>query len=409
WWKSTPRVPKPLFSRMPASSLHILFLVSWYPNRNAPVLGNFIRRHAEAAALRHKISVVYACSGENVAEGKTEVQLSSAGNLTECIVYYGKVRSTTPVIAQVKKRSVYREAMKEGIRLVREKNGRADILHVHVIWPAVHAALPLLEETDIPLVISEHWSGYLPEDGNYRGVLLKFFSTKLAEKARHITVVSSRMKDAMLAHGFRNSFSILPNCADETVFFPAEKKENGKIKLLHVSMLVDREKNVSGMLRAMKRFEKNHDISLHIIGDGPERQTHEETARRLSLLQKNVFFHGLKNSAEIAQEMRTSDALLLFSHFEGMPVTIIEAQLCGLPVIATKTGAIPDMVRSTEGMLVDPADEEQLFNAILSFAAKKNDYDRAAISRRAMENYSVDAVSRHLDSIYQNVMTHGGA
>src|ERR1044072_6775721 len=142
---------------MPGRQLHILFVASWYPNRNAPALGNFIQRHAQAAALFHKISVVYAIAEKKLAEGKTEIVETHTGNLSEYIVYYGKIKSKIQGISQFKKRNAYRAAIATGINCAKNKNGAPDLLHVHVIWPAALAVLPLLEQLNVPLLISEHW------------------------------------------------------------------------------------------------------------------------------------------------------------------------------------------------------------------------------------------------------------
>lgn len=385
--------------------MHILFIASWYPNRNAPALGNFIQQHARAAALKHTVSVVYACSDENLPEGKTEAKQNPKGNLTELIVYYGKIRSKFPILSQLKKSRAYQSAIRSAVLHAVKMNGKPDVLHVHVIWPAALAVIPILKDLDVPLVISEHWSGYLPEDGNYKGMLMKNYSQKLANEAKHITVVSSRMEKAMRDHGLGNQFSILPNTIDTKIFRPGTAaKSKTKFRLLHVSMLVDREKNISGILRVMKSLESHPDISLEIIGNGPEKEKHEALAKSLGILNQSVFFSGFKTANEIAAAMQNSDALLMFSHFEGMPVTIIEAQSCGLPVIASRTGAIPEMVRENEGILVDPGNESGLKEAILALKEKRNGFSSKTIRERAVKQYSPEAVSGMLNGIYSSVI-----
>lgn len=384
---------------------HILFIASWYPNRNAPALGNFIQQHARAAAMKNRVSVVYACSDENLPEGKTEAKQNSKGNLNELIVYYGKIRSKIPILSQLKKSKAYQSAIRSAVLHAVKLNGKPDVLHVHVIWPAAIAVMPILKDLNVPLVISEHWSGYLPEDGNYKGIMLKSYSQKLAKEARLITVVSSRMEKAMRHHGLGNQFSVLPNTVDTKLFrLSAAKKSKNEFRLLHVSMLVDREKNISGILRVMKSLEDHPEISLEIVGEGPERKTHESLAASLGILNKSVRFSGYKDASGVSDAMQNSDALLMFSHYEGMPVTIIEAQSCGLLVIASRTGAIPEMVRENEGILVDPGKEAELKQAILSLKEKRNTVSPAAIRERAVKQYSPEAVAGILNGIYSSVM-----
>ncbi|MDQ3110581.1 MAG: glycosyltransferase [Bacteroidota bacterium] len=385
---------------------HILFLASWYPNRHAPALGNFIQQHARAAALENRVSVVYASADKTLEEGKVEVEENHSGNLSEYRIYYGKITSALPLLSTLKKRQAYRDAVKTGIELATTKNGRADLLHLHVIWPAAVALLPLFDSLKTPLIISEHWSGYLPEDGNYKGIIQKNISKRIAEKAQHVTVVSQRMADAMKTHGLGKSFSILPNAVDTNLFHYKAKQEAeaAGIKLLHVSMLVDKEKNISGLLRVMKALEFHPKISLEIIGEGPERETLESLVQQIGILNQNVVFRGFCNAAEIATAMQSADALIMFSNYEGMPVTIIEAQCCGLPVIATKVGYIPNMVNETQGTLVDVSDEAGLKNAIVDFVMKKNTFDRAKIGNDATGKYSQLAVAQELNHLYASIL-----
>jgi glycosyltransferase involved in cell wall biosynthesis len=384
---------------------HILFIASWYPGKNAPALGNFIQQHARAAAIDNIVSVVYASADKTIEEGKIVIEENHSGNLSEYRVYYGKINSSVPLLSKLRKRDAYRNAIKTGIETASLKSGKTDILHVHVIWPAAVAILPMLDKINAPLIISEHWSGYLPEDGNYKGIIQKNISKRIAEKAKHITAVSQRMIDAMKGHGLGKTFSILPNTVDTKSFhFKNKSTDDSKLKLLHVSMLVDREKNISGLLRVMKELEVRPEISLEIIGDGPERKGLEEMAKQSGILNKSVFFRGFQNAGEIASSMQNADALIMFSNFEGMPVTIIEAQCCGLPVIATKVGYIPNMVNESQGILVEPVNESGLKNAVLDFLKKRNSFEREKIGAVATGKYSLHAVGQELNNLYASIL-----
>ncbi len=384
---------------------HILFVASWYPNRNNPILGSFIERHAHAAALRNKVSVVAAFSQE----GENEMNEQHQDNLSEFILLYPKVKVGDKITTTVRKVKAYRRAIRTAIDHAISKNGKPDILHVHVAWPAALAVLPIASELNIPIVISEHWSGYLPEDGNYRGYFLKRYTKKLFGIAKVVTVVSEKMHRAMGSHGLDSDFRILPNAADVDVFNYSEEnvRPNDEFRLLHVSMLVDREKNISGMLEAIAQASNLFPLHLTIIGDGPEREKHEAYCAKLGI-QSYVTFEGLRSAKEIAFAMNTHDALIMFSHFEGMPATIIEAQCCGMPVIATETGSIKEMLTNLLDIVVTPGDVRGLVDAIDSF--RKNlevSNDIASLRRRisiiASEKYSLEAVGKELDTIYDQV------
>jgi L-malate glycosyltransferase len=390
---------------MSGKKLHILFVASWYPNLNQPVLGNFIQRHAHAVAAQHKVSVVSAFSS---AEHNC-IDEHHDGNLSEFIAYYPKLKEGDLVLNKVRKVKAYRKAMREVIARSISKHGPPDVIHVHVAWPAALIVLPMAKELGKPIVLTEHWSGYLPEDGNYSGFFLKHYTRALVQRSKAVTVVSEKMKAAMHQHGLDAEFHHLPNAADTGVFAhsPAGKKSE-PFRFLHVSMLVNREKNITGMLTAFAEAVSHAEFHLTIVGDGPERKSHEETARKLHISDK-VSFVGLKTPEEIATLMNEHDALLMFSNFEGMPVTIIEAQCCGMPVLATNTGAIREMLTNPKDIMVNPGETEQLGKAMLLMKRSLSDERdisglRKSISERAQQRYSYRAVADQLNSIYQKVI-----
>lgn len=393
---------------MASPTKHILFICSWYPNRTAPALGNFIRRHAEAAARHHRVSVAFACSDAELGDDEYVLDLQEEDQLSEARVYFPKTKHSLPLLGSLKRSGRYRKAIRLAVEEVTHEYGKPDLIHLQVIWPAAIAAIQLAEEMNVPLLISEHWSGYLPEDGNYKGRLLKYFTRRAVKRATHITAVSERMIEAMRAHGLENRYSLLPNVVDTALFRPGTTASRSGLRLLHVSMLVDREKNISGMLHVMEKLKNETGIRLDIVGDGPERAALEKMAEQSGLLGKTVFFHGFADAAAVAAQMQQADALLLFSHFEGMPVTIIEAQSCGLPVIATRTGAIPQMVGETQGILVSCGDEPALAGAILEMKNKQGQFDREAIRSHAIAHYSMDAVGERLNELYTSILSRFG-
>lgn len=391
---------------MSGKKLHILFVASWYPNRNQPVLGNFIQRHAHAVAAQHNVSVVAAFSSAD----HCCVDEKHVGNLSEFVAHYTKLKEGDRVLSKVRKVKAYRRAMKDLIERSIKKHGEPDIIHVHVAWPAALVVLPMAKELSKPIVLTEHWSGYLPEDGNYNGFFLKHYTRSLVEKSKAVTVVSEKMKAAMHQHGLNAEFHHLANVADTSVFaYKPNAHKSETFRFLHVSMLVEREKNITGMLTAFADACKHSDFRLTIVGDGPERKFHEETARRLNISDR-VNFVGLKSPEEIAAIMNEHDALLMFSNFEGMPVTIIEAQCCGLSVLATNTGAVREMLTNPKDIIVNPGEVNQLSKAILlmkkSFVDVKDVAElRKSISDKAHDRYSYRAVADQLNSIYQKVLT----
>jgi glycosyltransferase involved in cell wall biosynthesis len=105
---------------------------------------------------------------------------------------------------------------------------------------------------------------------------------------------------------------------------------------------------------------------------------------------------------------RKADCFILPSHAEGMPITILEAFAVGLPVIATKVGAIPEMIRQEEsGLLVDAGDVEGFANALTRLANDNVLCER--LGRKGFEEvqgrYGVERWIENLQRIYTEILS----
>ena len=128
-----------------------------------------------------------------------------------------------------------------------------------------------------------------------------------------------------------------------------------------------RQKGHSGLLDAFAAAsEKNGYLRLVIVGDGGLSRSLEEQARRLKLGAKVAFLGRREDAADL---YRAFDVFVLASLWEGFGLVFLEAMSCGLPVIATRVSAIPEIVCDGEtGLLVPPGDTIRLAEAMLWMA-----------------------------------------
>jgi glycosyltransferase involved in cell wall biosynthesis len=107
------------------------------------------------------------------------------------------------------------------------------------------------------------------------------------------------------------------------------------------------------------------DVRLQIVGEGPLRARLEQESAALGL-KEHVGFLGPLSQTDVATALRKSRALVLPSLSEGMGLVVLEAMSCGLPVVASDVGGIPELVADGEtGFLVRPGDEETLAERLL--------------------------------------------
>ena len=384
---------------MEEKPLHILFLCSWYPNPESNTNGIFIKRHAQALALKHYVTVLFVKSihSKQIASIKAE-----EGNLKEILVYYPKTKIQIPIISNIIKFLKFKSLYKKQIDLL---NQEFDIIHVNTIFPAAIPALYAIKKfPKAKLFITEHWSGYYPEDANYKGFLIERYTKKIVEKAKGIFVISEKLKIAMQNHKLINHYELINNAVDTSIFKPI--KSNNRIsdtlQILHVSSLVDKEKNITGIIKIAEQLKKNNiPFNLTIIGDNlDELNNHKKNAYK-NLTTSEIVFVGYKTPAEIADFMNQSDVFLLFSHYEGMPVVLIEAMACGLPVITTNVGQVNEMVKPEMGIILNSNDINECVEKLCKF--KRTTFLNGELMKLEIEKkYGYESIGNTLTKLYTN-------
>ncbi len=125
-------------------------------------------------------------------------------------------------------------------------------------------------------------------------------------------------------------------------------------------------KGVPILLDALAAIRAQHpDMHLTLIGDGPERTALEARAAEIGL-DGAVTFAGYKSQAEVADALAQSDALILPSFAEGVPVVLMEAMAAARPVVATRVGGVAELVEDgVSGFTVAPGDPVALAVGIL--------------------------------------------
>ena len=125
------------------------------------------------------------------------------------------------------------------------------------------------------------------------------------------------------------------------------------------------EKGQAGLLRAFAKVRSSHpELTLRLVGDGPERGALEALAEELGV-SGAVTFAGRLPEEETLAEISRSDLLVLSSFMEGLPIVLMEAMAVGVPVIASRVAGIPELVEDGKtGILFTPSNWDELASAI---------------------------------------------
>jgi glycosyltransferase involved in cell wall biosynthesis len=382
---------------------HILIVNSWFPTLKDPTHGIFNHYFAKAISLYNKVTVLNISSFDNC-NPLFDVSKSMENEVYTVSVKYKKNRSSSKLYTLILKRKMFFKAFNAGFNFILDKVGKPDIIHLNVTMPMGYGVQYLSKKYNIPFVVNENWSGYCKEDGNYKGLFKKLVTKYILNQASAIMPTSTYLRDAMLSHGLKGNYHVVPNTVNVNVFKPITADAHHGTKLIHISSLNDREKNVSGIIRAFsKALNSNPDLHLNLVGEGVDKVAYEKLVTELNL-HNNVSFLGRLFSTDLVREINAADALVMFSHFETFCLVIIEAFACGKPVITSSAGAIKTYMKPELGIMMEPNNESQLTEAILNFTKNKSTFDCNYIRTYAVENYSYEKVGKDLDLIYQKVL-----
>lgn len=355
------------------------------------MLGLFVQHHAEAAALFNDISVVYVHPDDKI-QKKFDIVDETIKDVRTVRVYFKKSRSK--ILTSLR----YLKANKKALRLL----PKPDIIHVHILTRLGLVALKQKRLHGTPYIITEHWSRYLPGN-DFSGILRKKLTKTVVKNASAVTTVTDILAKAMQAHGLRNrNYVIVPNVVDTDAFKP-QPKHNKVPKLIHVSCFENKSKNITGLIDALQILE-DRDVGFQcvFIGDGIDFAMIKDYVKKLKH-QENLRFTGILEGRDYIDELASGDFLVLPSNYETQGVVILEAFACGMPVVSTNVGGIPEIVNDNNGILVSPRDPEKLANAIQDMLQTYQNYDAGILRDGIIKKFSNETVGKLLNHIYHNV------
>jgi N-acetyl-alpha-D-glucosaminyl L-malate synthase BshA len=290
---------------------------------------------------------------------------------------------------------------------------KLDLLHVHYAIPHATSAylakqiirknnsnikiITTLHGTDITLVGLE--PSFLP--------LVKFS----IEESDGVTAVSRYLKEQTLTnYNIDTNIEVIHNFVDTSLYRINPNNQmrdtiapNGEKILIHTSnfRVV---KRVTDTIRILDLVKKEIPAKLVLVGDGPDRSECERLTRELDL-QDDVKFLGKQDGLE--EILNCADLFLMPSQSESFGLSALEAMACGLPVISSSVGGLPELVRHNEtGYIAEFGNVERM--ALYTIDLLKNKKKYKAFSKnsraRAVNNFELDSVIPKYEKYYESIM-----
>jgi len=287
---------------------------------------------------------------------------------------------------------------------------RYDLVHTHLIGANVLAA-PLAALCRVPVRFTHDQTR---DDVRSRSLIHRGLDTLANRLNHHIIAVSSSIRTFLCQEeGLPfQKISVIYNSVDLQRFSP--RKDPKARKRIRREMGLPEEALIVGGVGRL-HYQKNFPLFLEvaaevcarlpqalfvIAGEGPERAALEEMSRKLGLDSRVRFLGFVKGMPDLYQSL---DLLLLTSHFEGTPLTVLEAMAMGVPVAASQVDGVAEVLEDgQDGILVPPGSKDLFIEGICRVLQNRSLWRRLSRAGRekAQQHYSAEAMVRQVEAIY---------
>jgi glycogen(starch) synthase len=290
---------------------------------------------------------------------------------------------------------------------------RADVVHVHLgedlaVLPVGAAAARLHR---LPLVLTVHKSlRHTLAVCDLRSAVLNTLGSLIERWGEHfaeaVLVITPRLYTLLLADGVdENRVHLIPPGVNPSLFegpFEDPFAGVGKPHVLFVGRLAP-QKGVGTLVAAAGLLE-DPSAQVLLVGDGPERKALERESKRIGYADR-VHFMGFVAHERLPAVLAHADLLVLPSIYEELGTVLLEAMQAGLPIVASKTGGIPDVIEDgVNGLLVPPGNPGALARAIDRLLADRDLARRLSEeARQRAKDYDWEVLAERVLRVYQGV------
>ena len=395
--------------------MRVLVLASTYPRWPADTLPPFVHELALRLAQQHEVHVLAphakGCKTTEVLDGVQVHRFRYGPESFETLAY------SSGMLPGLRRRPwrllglpvfLFAEWFAAWRLLRRQK---FDAVHAH--WLLPHGLIALMARAACgyrpALICTSHGADLY----GLRGALARACRRYVVRHSERVTVVSRAMLEELRDEtGDVSNVSVLPMGVDTQARFTPPASPITRTGLLFVGRLADK-KGVNVLLDAMARLKDMPDLSLHIIGTGPEEARLKRQAGSLGL-DKIVDFVGAVPNRDLPLWYQRSSVLVFpsvvttYGDQEGLGLVPVEALACGCAVVASDLEAVKDVIRDRETGLLSPAgDAKQLAETLHVILWDQKLRDRLSLQGRvwATDNFDWSRIAERYAALFKGLKT----
>jgi glycosyltransferase involved in cell wall biosynthesis len=293
---------------------------------------------------------------------------------------------------------------------------QCDLVHAHGhVYMASYLAGMVAKQLEKPFVVTQH-NTFI----DYKSILNvaeqlndQFIGKQVLKRADRITTVSKEtMKYVLRLGANKTKTRVIYNGVDAQVFRPTNKKESRKKlglpekrKIIFSVRRLVYKNGLDTLLEAVPYVAKSHPDALFVVaGKGPSRKLVETRIKERGI-EDNIKLAGFIPDELLPTYYGAADHFVLPSASgEGLPLVLLEAMACGLPVTATAVGGTPEILKHNKnGVLVPPINPEAMANELtkLLSAEKRGQMLGAEARKTVEERFTWEKNVQQLQQIYR--------
>lgn len=288
-----------------------------------------------------------------------------------------------------------------------------DVLHVHYAIPhatSAYNAKQILNEQgrDIKIITTLHGTDITLIGLDPTLLPLVRFSI---DKSDGVTAVSRFLKEKTLTNfNMQRDIEVIPNFVDTDMWHPNGGEQNrrrfapdGEKIMVHTSNFRP-VKRVADVVRVFAQVHEKVPSKLVMVGDGPDRADAERLCRELGICDDVLF---LGKQMALHEILSAGDLFLMPSQSESFGLSALEAMSCGLPVISTSVGGLPEVnVHGETGYISEIGDTDRMARYAIDLLTDQKRYDRfsRAARERAVSHFSAKDIVPQYEAYYRHIL-----
>lgn len=286
---------------------------------------------------------------------------------------------------------------------LQKNNIDASLIHAQSIFDAGIWAYEYFLEYKTPYLLTEHNQLTFFKVGNKKCELVK----NSLQNAKKICVVSNDKARQFFANGLYHNYYNIGNLVHERFnYLPRGKNATKRLITVGAYHFLKDQKTI---FKALSLLDKHLNNKLEFVWIGFDSWGGDLRAE-VAALSDGFSFKNIKvilipvlGRAGIVENLQSADAFVFSSLSEGMPVSVLEALACGLPVFTSNCGGVDEIIDDSNGHIYPIQDSQRLANLLEDFLNGKMEYESSQISKNIISRFGPKIFKEKLIKLYQDL------